>query len=65
MYSGLGWHKMELKEVIKQAEREHSAEVARILIEQYKQKLRARANRTFWKRIFPWKITITRRDNHD
>lgn len=56
---------MELKEVIKQAEREHSAEVARILIEQYKQKLRARANRTFWKRIFPWKITITRRDNHD
>jgi len=48
--------------IIKQAEIEFQDEIRQQLIEEHKRKLRKRAGRTFWQRIFPWKITITRRE---
>lgn len=51
---------MQTKDVIQQATTEYQAEVKRQLIEKYKSKLRERRALTFWQRIFPWKIIITR-----
>lgn len=56
---------MKTDQIIRRAEWEYQAELERQLIDEEKRRLRAKGNRTFWERIFPWKITITRRNYDD
>lgn len=48
------------KKVVEDAERELAEETHRIAVERHKEKLRLR--KQFWIRVWPWKITIERRD---
>lgn len=47
--------------VQQQAEREYSEEKHRDAVDQLKDKLREEDNRPLLHKIFPWKITVTRR----
>lgn len=49
----------ELAEIKLQAERELKEELFREAVEKYKTKLREK--RSFWDRIFPWKIIVIRK----
>jgi hypothetical protein len=50
----------EIDEIVAQAKAELNDEHRRAAIEREKQRIRTRAARPLWKRLFPFNITITR-----
>lgn len=53
-------NELEYKAIMAQAIIEYKAEVYRQAVEKYKEKLRTK--RSFWDRVFPWKIVIIRKE---
>ena len=51
----------EIEDIVNQAEREVADEIRRIAVDKAKARLRAKAARPWWARIFPWRIKIERR----
>lgn len=51
---------MDIEDVKRQAHLEYEQELFREAVEKYKQKLRER--RSWWDRIFPWRIIIVRKE---
>lgn len=45
---------------VAQARLEHEAEQHRAAVEREKARIRSRAGRSLWQRLFPFKVTITR-----
>lgn len=50
---------MNLEEVKAQAEKEFQEEIFRVEVEKYKEKLRH--YKSFWDKVWPWKILIIRK----
>lgn len=50
-----------LREIIEQARNELDREEHRAAVDRMKQHMRDEAGRPWWRRVFPWKITIERR----
>lgn len=49
------------EQIIKEAEKEINEEFRRVLIDKEKARLRAKAARPWWAKLFPWRITIQRK----
>lgn len=49
-------------DIISQAKKELAEERYRAAVKQEKERLRAKAARPWWAKLFPWRITIERRN---